>query len=146
MLSLLQYITGYACKGNCSTEDLIQVYKLLLDNIDVNATSKSVAQKLLMKMIGLVDVSGACADYMNIGGKLNHTTRRTTRIGLSGFRMFDPSGKDGKVTKTTPLDKFLGCQRREKEPNISLWDWAKNAIVLLVINVVQIMLLFLLAY
>ena len=58
MLALLQYITGYACKGNCSTEDLIQVYKFLLDTIDVNATSRSVAQKLLMKIVGMVDVSG----------------------------------------------------------------------------------------
>jgi hypothetical protein len=84
LLALLQYITGYACKGNSSTEDLIQVYKYLLDTIDVNATSRSVAQKLLMKLVGMVDVSGACADYMNTGGMLYHSTRRTTRIGLSG--------------------------------------------------------------
>ena len=39
LLALLHYITGYACKGNSSTEDLIQVYGYLLDNIDINATT-----------------------------------------------------------------------------------------------------------
>ena len=120
MLSLLRYITGYACKGNCSTEELIQVYKYLLDNIDVNSTSRSVAQKLLMKIVGMVDISGACADYMNTGGKLYHSTRRISRMGLSGYRMFDPSAKDGQLTKSTPLDKFLSAERRSQDPNITL--------------------------
>ena len=106
MLSLLQYVTGYACKGNCSTEDLIQVYKYLMDSIDVNATSKSVAQKLLMKMVGMVDVSGACADYMNTGGRLYPPQEVPNKL---GYRMFDPSGKEGVLTRTTPLDKFLSC-------------------------------------
>ena len=50
---------------------------------DENTPIRSLAQKLLMKMVGMIDVSGATADYMNVGGKLHHSTRRIRRVGLS---------------------------------------------------------------
>ena len=34
--------------------------------------------------------------------------------------------KDGALTKDTPLDKLLSKIRRHDNPNISLWDWAKQ--------------------
>ena len=62
---------------------------------------------------------------MNIGGKLQRCTRRFRRIGLSGYRPLTLNAKDGSVTKNTPLDQFLSDTRRQENPQISLWDWAK---------------------
>ena len=126
LLALLKYISGYACKGGCTTEDLIHVFKHLLEVSNENTGMKSVAQKLIMKIIGFVDVSAAAVDYMNTGGKLYHCTRRWKRIGLSGYRTLDKSGVDGNITKSGVLDKFLSEKRRLVDPEISLWDWAKQ--------------------
>ena len=72
----------------------------------------------------MVDISGAAADYMNVGGKLHHSTRRIRKIGISGYRLIAP-GNDGNATRETPLDKFLSNERRSQDQNISFWDWAK---------------------
>ena len=48
--------------SNTSTEDMIHIYGNLLQNANEQTSVRSVAQKLLMKMIGMVDVSAAAAD------------------------------------------------------------------------------------
>ena len=98
----------------------------LVENGDEQTSVRSLAQKMLMKMIGMVDVSAACADYMNTGGKLTRCTRKVRRIGLSGYRKLkETSGSSTVVTQSTPLDKFLSDDRRLANPELSLWEWAK---------------------
>ncbi|XP_066920336.1 uncharacterized protein [Clytia hemisphaerica] len=126
LLALIKYITGYCCKGNKSTQDLMDIYKEILNKSDPTISLKSVAQKLLLKTVGFVDTPSSAADYINTKGKLYSCSRRFKRIGLSGFRLFDPNGKDGKVTKDTIIDKFLSDKRREENPYITLYDWAKK--------------------
>ncbi|XP_066910881.1 uncharacterized protein [Clytia hemisphaerica] len=126
LLALIKYITGYCCKGNKSTQDLMDIYKEILNKSDPTISLKSVAQKLLLKTFGFVDTPSSAADYINTKGKLYSCSRRFKRIGLSGFRLFDPNGKDGKVTKDTIIDKFLSDKRREENPYITLYDWAKK--------------------
>ena len=116
LMSLLKYITQYACKGSSSTDDLVRLYKHLLDVNSNNTSVKSIAQQLLLKIIGLIDMPAAAVDYLNCGGQLYHCTRKFRRISLSGFRMLCLNSKDGKATKESPLDQFLGPKRREKYP------------------------------
>ena len=101
LIALQKYIAGYACKGGASTEDLLLIYKKLLQSCEANTSVRSLAQRLLMKMIGIVDISGAAADYMNVSGKLHHSTRRIRKIGISGYRLIAP-GNDGNATRETP--------------------------------------------
>ena len=125
LMALLRYITQYACKGAASTDDLVRLYKHLLDvNGDVTSI-KSIAQQLLMKIAGLIDMPAAAVDFMNCGGNLFHCTRRFRRIGLSGFRALNINQIEGKATRETPLDQFLSEKRRKKYPNITLYDWAQ---------------------
>ena len=60
------YIAGYACKGGATTQDLLLVYQKLIDTCDTNTALRTVAQRLLNKLIGMIDLSGAAADYLNI--------------------------------------------------------------------------------
>ena len=64
LTALQKYIAGYACKSGASTQDLVMVYQKLLDSCEEQTSIRSLAQKLLMKMIGMIDVSGAAADYI----------------------------------------------------------------------------------
>ena len=89
MLVLQKYLTGYCCKGATTTEELIQVYRHLLETSKEESTVKSLAQRLLLKTFGMVDVSGAAADFINTGGRLHHCTRNFRMVGLSGMRMLD---------------------------------------------------------
>ena len=46
---------------------------------------------------------------------------------MSGYRSFDPKGdSEGNVTRKTPLDQYLSDERRKINPDISLYDWAKQ--------------------
>ena len=44
--ALQKYIAGYACKGGASTQDLILVYKKLINTCDENTPIRSLAQKV----------------------------------------------------------------------------------------------------
>lgn len=71
-----------------------------------------------------MDIPSLAADFINSSGKLYSCCRRYKRIGLSGFRVFDPSGRAG--YKKSTFDKFLLNKRRDQDPNITLLDWAKK--------------------
>ena len=121
-VSLQKYICQYCCKGAQSTEELKVVYSELLDNADESATVKNIVHKLLMKLVGMIDIPASAADYLNTGGQLYHSTRIVRKIGLSGYRLLNMKGNDDKLTKQTSLDQFLSKKRRAVDPNISLWD------------------------
>ena len=124
---LLKYITGYCCKGSATTDDFIKIYSQILDTSDSNISVKSIAQKVLLKAAGIVDTPSSAADFINTNGKLVQCSRRFRRIGLSGYRSFDPKGdSEGNVTRKTPLDQYLSDERRKINPDISLYDWAKQ--------------------
>ena len=126
IIALLKYIVGYACKGAVSTQDLLTIFDHLVEAANEQTTMRSLCQKLLLKLIGMIDTSAAAADFINTNGMLYRCTRRIRRIGLSGYRQLDATAKDGKVTKATPLDQFLSVERRSEDPDITLWDWAKR--------------------
>ena len=87
LLALQNYLTQYACKGAASTEDFIQTYRLLLNESDESTTVKNLCQRLLLKLVGFVDVPEAAADFINTGGKLVRCTRNFNCVGLSGYRI-----------------------------------------------------------
>jgi len=70
LIDLEKYIVCYACKGALSTEELITIFKELVDSSDSTATVKSVTNKLLM----MINVPEAAVDFLNAGGKPYHTT------------------------------------------------------------------------
>ena len=57
-----------------------------------------------------------------------HCTRHFRRIGLSCCRIVNSNPAKGKVTKDTPLDRFLGVKQRRMYPNITLYNWAQICI------------------
>ena len=126
ILALMNYLTQYACKGASSTEDFIDVYRLLIQDLDDSSTVKSLCQRLLMKIAGLVDLPSQAADFINTGGKLVRCTRKFSYVGLSGYRMIDTPGTGEDITKKSTLDKFLSPERRALNPEISLYEWAKE--------------------
>ena len=126
LLNLQKYITSYACKGAVATEDLIDIYSLLLDDSDPNSSLKSIVQKLLMKILGKIDTPAAAADFINVGGKLYHSTRHFQSVGLSGYRPISKKIDGDNLTQSIPLDRFLSKERRDKNPTISLYDWTKE--------------------
>ena len=127
LLALMKYIAGYACKGATTTSDMINIYANLLKISPTNSTLKSIAQKLLLKSVGIVDTPAPAADFLNTSNVLYKCSRRFKRIGLSGFRLLEKHpDKDGKVSKKSALDKFFKDERIKKNPNITLYDWAKE--------------------
>ena len=80
LFALQRYIASYACKGSATTEDLVHVYRHLIDSAGEQSTVRNLAQRLLLKTIGMVDTPAACVDYLNINGKLHHCTRRFRNI------------------------------------------------------------------
>ena len=67
------------------------------------------------------------ADFINTGRQLYHSTHDMRRVGLSGFRpLEDKIDEDGNITNRTTLNKFLSQEKRQSEPNIILYDWAKK--------------------
>ena len=125
IIALQNYLTPYTCKGASSTDDFIQLYKLLIDSVPDTSTVKSLTQKLLLKIVGLIDVPEVAVDFINTGGRLVRSTRAFRPVGISGYRMLDDSGNSVSATKPSTLDQFLSEKRREADPDISLYDWAK---------------------
>ena len=66
----MKYIASYACKGASTTPDLINIYANLLKDSPSNTSVKSIAQKLLLKAVGIVDTTSTAADFINTGNKL----------------------------------------------------------------------------
>ncbi|XP_066930062.1 uncharacterized protein [Clytia hemisphaerica] len=77
LLNLVKYICSYCCKGATTTEEFVTIYGELLHSSDISTTIKNVAQRLLMKVVGVVDVPAAAADFINTGGHLYHSTNLT---------------------------------------------------------------------
>lgn len=125
LLALQNYLTQYACKGAASIEDFIQIYRLLINESDESTTVINLCQRLLLKVVGYVDVPEAAADFLNTGGKLVRCTRNFNYVGLSGYRQVDTSGSTSNFTRPNVLDKFLSEERRASYPDITLYDWAK---------------------
>ena len=132
LLALQNYLTQYACKGTASTEDFLQVYRLLIDDTDDSASVKNLCQRLLLKIVGFVDVSEAAADFINTKGRLVRCTRNFSFVGLSGYRAVNVAAVEGSTgdnntnfTKDNVVDRFLSVNRREEYPDITLCDWAK---------------------
>ena len=76
-----------------------------------------------MKIVGIVDVHAAAADFINTGGQLYHSTHDMRRVGLSDFRpLKDKIDEDGNITNRTTLENFLSQERRQSKPNITLYD------------------------
>ena len=124
LLGLQNYLTGYACKGAASTEDFIQLYRSLIEDADDSNSVKNLSQRLLLKIVGFIDVPAAAADFINTGGRLVRCTRKFNYVGLSGYRQVDTSNTNN-VTKDNVLDKFLSEARQVAQPDITLYDWAK---------------------
>ena len=125
LIALMKYIASYACKGASTSSDLINIYANLLKDSPSNSSVKSIAQKLLLKPVGIVDTPSTAADFINTGNKLYKCSRRFRRVGLSGYRSFNKDHANGTATKTNVLDDFLSDKRRSRNPTITLYDWAK---------------------
>eukprot|EP00111_Clytia_hemisphaerica_P009342 TCONS_00027422-protein len=127
LLNLVKYICSYCCKGACSTEDFVTIYRELLDSAEIGTTVKNVTHRLLMQIVGIVDVPSAAADFINAGGQLYHSTNKIQRVGLSGYRQLNSKGpkNDENTTNETPLDQFLGESRRQEDPDRTLYDNSK---------------------
>ena len=124
LLALQNYLTQYACKGAQSTDDFIQVYRLLIDDTDDSSSVRNLCQRLLLKIISFVDVPEAAADFINTRGKLVRCNRTFRYVGLSGYRCIDTSpattNADTKVTRDSVLEQFLSAERRAEYPDITL--------------------------
>ena len=83
LIALQNYLGSYACKVASTTEDLINVYRYLIESINEQNTVRNHAKRLLLKTVRMVDVPGAAADYINCGGKLLHCTRTFQNVGIS---------------------------------------------------------------
>ena len=64
---------------------------------------------VMLKTVGMVDISAAAADFMNCGGKLRRCTRIFNRVGLSGYRQLKGSVNDD-----------------GNDPTINLWDYSNQ--------------------
>ena len=73
---------------------------------------KNLCQRLLLNIVGFVDVPEAAADFINSGGKLVQCTRNFNYVGLSGYRQVDTSRSSDNLTRPSVLDKFLSEERR----------------------------------
>ena len=122
LMSLQRYIAGYTCKGAATTEDLIQIYRCLIQSVSDQTTVRCLAQRLLLKAIGMIDTPAAAADFMNTGGKLQRCTRNFNKVGLSGYRQLKNSREKRNInaTRETPLDKFLSERRCAENSTITL--------------------------
>ena len=128
LLNLQKYIVSYACKGAHSTAELCSIYNDIVMSSDPATSVKSIVFRMMNQISKLIDVSGACVDFINTGGKLYHNSRTMFKVGLSGCRRLNDRAADeeGNVTRDSLLDQFLSDERRKENPEQTLWDWAKE--------------------
>ena len=74
LFALQRYIASYACKRSATTEDLVHVYRHLIDSAGEQSTVRNLAQRLLLKTIGMTDTPAACVDYLNTETSSLHKT------------------------------------------------------------------------
>ena len=53
-------------KGASTTEDLVKLYRHLIESASEQITVKNIAQRLRLKTIGMIDTPAAAVDFMNI--------------------------------------------------------------------------------
>ena len=58
----------------CFNEDFIQVYRFLIEAADDFNTVKNLSQRLILKIVGFIDVPEAASDFINTGGRLVRTS------------------------------------------------------------------------
>ena len=120
IVSLQNYLTPYTCKGAKSTDDLISIYKSLLDMSNESSTIKSIAQKLLLRIVGFIDVPETAVDFILT---LVRCSRKFNPVGISGYRMLDQSQKGENITKKNAMDKYLSDKNRD---GLSMYDYFKK--------------------
>ena len=79
---------------------------------------KNLSQRLLLKIVGIIDVPEAAADFINTGGRLVRCTKNFRKVGLSGYREVDTSTSGGNLTRNSVLGKCLSDDRRLSNPDI----------------------------
>ena len=80
---------------------------------------------MLMKVVGMIDLSQQAVDHLLAGVPLYHSMRRITKVGLSGFRALARSGDDpnASVAKAGPLDRFKAeGDSGDRDPMMTLFD------------------------
>ena len=105
----------------------------MLQSAKEESTFKSLAQHLLLKTVGTVDVSGAAVDFINTGGRLHYYTRNFTMIGLSVLDTDHlEEGRIGSVQAVTWSSsytrgpRFKTCLGVPQQPRP--WDAVTNSI------------------
>ena len=121
--ALLNYLGEYACKANVTSAELMRMYQVIMGASNDSASVRSIAQKLLLKTCGCIDVSASAADYINTSGPMHRSSRTFTRVGLSGYRILRDCEVQGTVTSKNKVDKFLQEERRLRKPEQTLYDF-----------------------
>ena len=119
ILATEKYITGYACKGNQVSGELLELFNDTISSADESSgpTSKSVISKLL---IGTVkrDVSAVETAYELSSLPLYRCSHTFQSVSMTGARVLERNG--GTVTKDSIIDKYL---KRNENDSISLYGF-----------------------
>ena len=124
LLDIEDYLCSYMCKGGSSSDEMRQIFRKLINGASDMANAKQLAQRLMMRIVGMTDVPAAEVDYMLSGGVMYHTSRRSKRIGLSDWKCIVPADEEtGIVVSTKVFEKFTAEARHADHPDLSAWEF-----------------------
>ena len=117
-----KYVTGYACKGNQSTGEMVDLFNVMGNSANESSSSnaKSLCTKLLMNTVKR-DISSSETSYELMGLPLFHCSLQFQNISLIGSCVLERTGAT--LTKSTPLDKYLS---RPDEMKCSWYQYVCN--------------------
>ena len=114
-----KYVTGYACKGNQSTGELVDLFNVMANSSDDSKGSngKTICTKFLMNTVKR-DISNTESSFELLGLPLFHCSHQFLSVSFTGSRILEKTGKT--LTKSTPLDRYLS------RPNEDRTSWYQH--------------------
>ena len=136
IIAIIDYVCGSACKDSEPTGATADLFKDMVNAVDATdadqVTGKSMCAKMLIKTVGRRDISGPEASFELSGLALCRCSRSFTYLSMSGSRRLERDGD--RVTRSTPLDKYLARAREEKDFDYDdggdEYDWNSTCIIL----------------
>ena len=114
MERLVDYVVGYACKGEISSTDAQKMFRKLVGNADLdeNTSFTSLALRLNMMVLKSRDISASECLFSIQGLQYFHSSTSVARVSLNdGSRTIEVANESGEsggdeVVKLNQWDKF----------------------------------------
>lgn len=115
ILALEDYLCQYQCKGAVTTDEMSSVFKKVVTAAEDSTNAKQLAQRMIMRLVGMRDVCAAEVHFMLSGGCFTRCSRKFKHVSLAKdfLVLRKPTKSNDAVVNESALNKFLNSEERE---------------------------------